>query len=145
MRAGLHFLAHNRYLPMLVDLDHKTELKERSISIAKVLLLLLYMCMCLFLNSRLFSPLKGVLVVFRSLLASLRSLGHNLVFQGILREKKNYLLLQTLSSTVLIKDPSCDKEIIYLKVTSKANYCSRLGQGQSVPEQAVGKCSQPSN
>jgi hypothetical protein len=50
------------------------------------------------------------------------------------------LLLQTLVSTVLIKDPSCDKEIIYLKLMSKANYSSRFGQGQSVPEQGVGKC-----
>lgn len=55
------------------------------------------------------------------------------------------MLLQTLMSTVLIKDPSCDKEIIYLKLMSKANYCSRSGQGQSVPEQAAGKSSQPSN
>lgn len=50
------------------------------------------------------------------------------------------MLLQTLMSTVLIKDPSCDKEIIYLKLMSKANYCSRLGQGQSVPERAAGTC-----
>lgn len=46
-------------------------------------------------------------------------------------------------STVLIKDPSCDKEIIYLKLMSKANYYSRFGQGQRVPEQTAGKCSQP--
>lgn len=45
-------------------------------------------------------------------------------------------------SAVLIKDPSCDKEIMYLKLTSEANYCGRLGQGQSVPEQAAGKCFQ---
>ena len=48
-------------------------------------------------------------------------------------------------STVLIKDPSCDKEIIYLKLMSKANYCGRFGQEQSVPEQAAGRCLQPAN
>lgn len=47
-------------------------------------------------------------------------------------------------STVLIKDPSCDKEITYWKLMSKANHRGGAGQGQSVPEQAAGKRFQPS-
>lgn len=87
-----------------------------------------------------------MLVISGRSLASFRSPGRDLVFHGIPgAKKKNHLLPQTLMSTVLIKAPSCGKEISYLKLMSKANYCSRFGQGQSVPEQAAGKHAPPSD
>lgn len=71
-----------------------------------------------------------ILGIFGSFLASLRSLGRDLVFQGIPGE--NHSLPKTRMSPVLIKGPCGDKEIIYLKLMSKANYCSSSGQGQRV-------------